>query len=116
MRFATHFQPVARQGDYRQRGSPFLYKQADGSTRLDFRQYCEDVNHGQFPDAVTIFLGPNDIFSFNDETIAAGIEKMLTHFDQLIEMIHTASPTMGPIRKTAPVSIRWREPSGGRLR
>ena len=93
MRFATHFQPVARQGDYRQRGSPFLYKQADGSTRLDFRQYCEDVNQGQFPDAVTIFLGPNDIFSFNDETIAAGIEKMLTHFDQLIEMIHTASPT-----------------------
>ena len=93
MRFATHFQPVARQGDYRQRGSPFLYKQADGSTRLDFRQYCEDVNQGQFPEAVTIFLGPNDIFSFNDETIAAGIEKMLTHFDQLVEMIHTASPT-----------------------
>ena len=29
-RFATHFTGVARRGDYRKRGSPFLYKNADG--------------------------------------------------------------------------------------
>jgi len=94
LRFATHFNEFARQGDYTKRGSPFLYKQADGSTKFDFPQYCNDVNQGKFPDAVTIFLGPNDIFSFNDETIGGGIDTMLTHYDRLVEMIQSASPAI----------------------
>ena len=92
-RFATHHAEVARQGDYAKRGSPFLYKYPDGTTKLDFAKYCNDVNEEKFPDAVTIFLGPNDIFSFNDETIAGGIETMLTHYDQLIDMVRSSSPT-----------------------
>ena len=92
-RFATHYTETARQGDYAKRGSPFLYKQADGSTKLDFPLYCQDINAGKFPDAVTIFLGPNDIFSFNDDTIAGGIDNMLIHYDKLIEMIPAASPS-----------------------
>ncbi|MEI8018496.1 MAG: SGNH/GDSL hydrolase family protein [Schlesneria sp.] len=91
-RFATHFTVTARLGDYAKRGSPFLYKQADGTVKLDFQHYCQDLNEGRFPDAVTIFLGPNDIFSYQDETIEAGIQEMLGHYDKLIEMVKTASP------------------------
>lgn len=92
-RFATHFTETARQGDYAKRGSPFLYKQDDGSTKLDFSRYCQDANNGKLPDDVTIFLGPNDIFSFNDDTIGPSIDNMLKHYDRLIEMIHAASKT-----------------------
>lgn len=93
LRFATHFSETAREGDYTKRGSPFLYKQDDGQTKLDFARYCRDVNQGQFPDAVTIFLGPNDIFSYTDETISKGVESMLTHYDTIIEMIRSTSPS-----------------------
>ena len=92
-RFVTYFDDTARQEVHAKRGSPFLYKQPDGSIKLDFPHYCQDVNEGRFPDAVTIFLGPNDIFSFQDDTIAGGIEDMLGHYDKLIEMVHTASPS-----------------------
>ena len=91
-RFTTHFAEIARQGDYAKRGSPFLYTQADGTVKLDFQHYCQDVNEGRFPDAMTIFLGPNDIFSYQDESITAGIQGMLSHYDKLIEMVKTASP------------------------
>ena len=33
------------------------------------------------------------IFSFNDDTIAGGIDNMLIHYDKLIEMIPAASPS-----------------------
>ncbi len=91
-RFVTHFAETARQGDYSKRGSPFLYKQSDGTVKLEFQHYCQDVNEGRYPDAVTIFLGPNDIFSYQDETIAGGIQEMLGHYDKLIEMVKAASP------------------------
>jgi len=93
LRFATHFGETARTGEYSKRGSPFLYLQADGKPKLDFLQYCQDVNAGKSPTHVTIFLGPNDIFSFHDETVEAGIDTMLTHYDQLIEMIRKSSPS-----------------------
>ena len=93
LRFATHYNDMARQGDYAQRGSPFLYKQPDNTVKLDFQRYCQDVNDGNFPDAVTIFLGPNDIFPLTDDTISAGIDTMLKHYDQLIEMVRTTSPS-----------------------
>ncbi|TXT36164.1 MAG: phage tail fiber [Planctomycetota bacterium] len=86
-RFATHFTENARSGDYKLRGSPFLYRGDDGKPVLDFARYCRDVNEGRLPDVVTICLGPNDIFSFNDDTIEGGIDDMLKHFDLLIEML-----------------------------
>lgn len=92
-RFATHFTPTARTGDYSKRGSPFLYAQENAPPRLDLKRYCQDVNSGKMPDRVTIFLGPNDIFSYQDDTLEAGIDKMLKYYDQLLTMIRTDSPS-----------------------
>lgn len=91
-RFATHYREVARTGDYKDRGSPFLYPQPDGDPQLDFTRYCRDVNEGRLPEIVTIFLGPNDVFSATDETIEATIDDMLRNYDALIQMVRTASP------------------------
>lgn len=86
-RFATHFAEPARSGMHPHRGSPFLYPDAAGKPQLDFTRYCQDVNQGKFPDVVTIFLGPNDIFNNNDQTIEGSIDDMLQNLDLLIEMI-----------------------------
>jgi lysophospholipase L1-like esterase len=105
-RFATHFTGIAREGDYGQRGSPFLYREGDQPPRLNFDRYADDVADGQIPGYVTIFLGPNDVYSLNDETIEAGIDTMLTHCDELIAAIHSAAPgttvgMMPPVPPTA---------------
>ncbi|HND53409.1 MAG TPA: SGNH/GDSL hydrolase family protein, partial [Pirellulaceae bacterium] len=92
-RFATHFTGTAREGDYRMRGSPFLYRTGDAAPRLDFARYCADVNGGKAPDVVAVFLGPNDIFSLNDETLEAGLDNILKHYDQLREMVQTPGST-----------------------
>jgi lysophospholipase L1-like esterase len=92
LRFATHSKGTPRQGVYAQRASPFLYPDAEGQPALDFAAYCRDVNAGRFPDFVTIFLGPNDIFSFNDATIDGGIRTMLENYDLLIGMVQKAAP------------------------
>lgn len=91
-RFTSHYTGIAREGDYRQRGSPFLYPDADGKPKLDFSAYCRDVNGGTPPDLVAIFLGPNDVFSFSDENIEAGIRTMIEHYDRLIGMVRGAAP------------------------
>jgi lysophospholipase L1-like esterase len=93
LRFATHATGTPRQGDYAQRASPFLYPASDGKPALDFAAYCRDVSEGRYPGYVTIFLGPNDIFSFNDATIDGGIRTMLENYDLLIGMVHKAAPT-----------------------
>ncbi|WP_010583485.1 SGNH/GDSL hydrolase family protein [Schlesneria paludicola] len=92
-RFVTHYTETARTGEYAKRGSPFLYKPENEAPRLDFTAYCRDVNEGRFPDVATIFLGPNDTFSFDDDTIEAGVDEMLKYLDQLVEMLQTASPS-----------------------
>jgi len=89
-RFATHYAETARRGDYRQRGSPFLYADGEGKPQLDLTRYYGDVNAGKAPDFVTIFLGPNDVFSATDETIEATIDRMLTHFESLVSEIQAA--------------------------
>lgn len=86
-RFATHYAEPARSGKHPMRGSPFLYQGIEGKPVLDFARYCGELNSGKFPDVVTIFLGPNDIFHYNDSTIESGIDDMLQHMDQLIDMI-----------------------------
>jgi lysophospholipase L1-like esterase len=91
-RFAAHYTGTAHGGDYKERGSPFLYPNEAGEPKLDFQRYCDDVAGGKHPDVVTIFLGCNDTFSATDETIAARIENMFTYLDQLLAAIHAASP------------------------
>ena len=91
-RFVTHFTGTARTGEYAKRGSPFLYKSESELPKLDFSAYCRDTNEGRFPDVATIFLGPNDIFSFDDDSLEGGIDDMLTHLDQLVQMLNSAAP------------------------
>jgi lysophospholipase L1-like esterase len=105
-RFATHYAETARRGDYRQRGSPFLYADGEGKPQLDFAHYYRDVNAGKVPDFVTIFLGPNDVFSATDETIEATIDRMLTHYESLVlgiqaESKETRIGVMLPVPPTA---------------
>ncbi len=95
-RFATHYKETARRGDYKDRGSPFLFGQGSDQPQLDFKRYCQEVNEGRIPDVVTIFLGPNDIFSATDETIEATIDDMLSHYDRLMQMVRQAAPQTRP--------------------
>lgn len=90
-RFITHYTGVAREGDRRKRGSPFLYKDTQGEVGLDFDRYCEEFNNGKSPDVVTIFLGCNDVFGATDENIDACIDTMIKYYDQLIQMICDSS-------------------------
>ena len=101
-RFATHYTGTARTGEYAKRGSPFLYPDAAGKPELDFTHYCQDINAGKFPDLVTIFLGPNDLFSFTDETIEPAINDVFLNLDLLIAMVHKASPST-PVAIMLPV-------------
>lgn len=90
--FAHHWTGVARQGRHTKRGSPFLYEDDAKQKKLDFARYLKDIGAAEPPDFVTIFLGPNDVYSAGDESIEAGIDTMLTAYDQLIAMVRAASP------------------------
>jgi lysophospholipase L1-like esterase len=105
-RFATHFTGTAREGEYTKRGSPFLYASEKNEKKLDFVRYCQDVSSGNFPNYVTIFLGPNDIFSATDENLEQTIETMLKHYDELIAMVRSASPktTIGSMLPVPPAA------------
>jgi lysophospholipase L1-like esterase len=91
-RHMTHFTETARTGDYKLRGSPFLYAGEDGKPALDFKRYCDEYNDGHAPDVVTIFLGPNDIYNATEQTQEAAIDKMLRYYDGIVEMVHNHSP------------------------
>jgi lysophospholipase L1-like esterase len=90
-RFATHYTGAARTANYKERGSPFIYEDPDGAKKLDFARYCEETNGGKAPDCVTIFLGCNDTFSANDESIESTIDGMLGHMDTLVAMVRGLS-------------------------
>jgi lysophospholipase L1-like esterase len=105
-RFATQYADPSKAGNYKERGSPFLYLNDAGEPELDFTRYCQDVNEGRFPDAVTIFLGCNDTFSATDETIQARMNDMFAALDLLIAAIHSVSPStrIGLIPPVPPTS------------
>lgn len=86
--FATCYTSTARQGPWTQRGSPFLYLDADKKPKLDFGQYCRDLNKGEAPDIVTFFLGINDTVPCTDANIDAQIDRTLKYFEILIAMVH----------------------------
>jgi len=86
-RFATHYTGVARTGNPRKRGSPFIYEDGGGKRNLDFARYCRDVNGGKAPDFVTIFLGCNDTFAATDQNIEGRIAEMFGHLDTLIQRV-----------------------------
>jgi len=86
--FATRYTGIARIGDYRKRGSPFLYQDVNEEPKFNFGRYCVEFNNGKKPDFVTILLGANDIFYANDGSIDRIIDEMLAHYDKLIKMLH----------------------------
>lgn len=91
-RFATFFTET-KTTDHTKRGSPFLFKNGTDAPRLDFAAYCREFNNEKYPDVVTIFLGPNDIFSLDDERIEAGVNDSLNHFELLMKMVWDVSPS-----------------------
>jgi lysophospholipase L1-like esterase len=90
--FVARYTGIARTGDYRKRGSPFLYKDGDEKPHLDFARYCKEFNNGRAPNYVTILLGANDVALANDGNIESSIDEMLSYYDTIIKMIHDFSP------------------------
>jgi lysophospholipase L1-like esterase len=106
VRFATHAQGTPRAGDYAGRASPFLYPNGEGQPALDFNRYFADVNEGRTPDLVCLFLGPNDIYPDTEATIEASIDRMLRHFDLLVQECERAAPqaTVGVLLPVPPAA------------
>lgn len=90
--FATRYNDIARAGHLTRDGSPFLFSNADGTAALDFTRYYAFTNRGEAPDFVTFFLGCNDTFSANDESIEGVIDGMLASLDALVMGVRAASP------------------------
>jgi lysophospholipase L1-like esterase len=93
--FCTFHGPLSRSGQFKRpdTGSPFIYDDgADGKPHLDFARYCKTFNDGRGPDAITILLGTNDVFTATDENIDQITDKMLGYYDQLIEAFHQVRP------------------------
>ncbi len=88
--FVTLHGPLSRSGYYKrpETGSPFVYETSPGQYQLDFARYCKEFNRGEGPDAITIQLTPNDVFSATDETIEGRVEKMVGFYDTLIKEFH----------------------------
>lgn len=82
--------PLSRTGLFKrpETGSPFVYLDSEGEPVLDFARYCREFNEGQGPDFLTLFLGPNDVFTATDGTIDARIDRMFGFYDQLIQAVH----------------------------
>jgi lysophospholipase L1-like esterase len=72
--------------------SPFLYQEGDTAPKLDFPRYCREQNDGKAPDAVTIFLGCNDVFGADDDSIADRAGVCIENLERLVQMIHDFAP------------------------
>jgi hypothetical protein len=103
--FITISGPKARSGYFKQTGSPFIYEDEPGKLVLDFPRYCKQFNNGVGPDAITVHLIPNDVFTCTDETIDKRVDGMIGYYDQLVESFHKArSDTRVGVILTAPAS------------
>src|SRR6185295_9260039 len=71
---------------------------------LDFARYCGQFNAGRGPDAITIHLIANDVFTATDETIDDRVTKMIGFYDQLIEAFHSVrrATRVGVVLSTPP--------------
>ena len=92
-RFATKYTGIARGGEYKKCGSPFIYKEGDADPKLDVPRFWREYNDGKAPDFVTILLGCNDTFSSTDDTIEERIDRMFRHYETLLKELRAAGPT-----------------------
>ena len=93
LRFTTHYTSAPRDADYKDRGSPFVYKTGENPPEIDFSRYCAENNGGATPSFVTIFLGCNDVFHAVDDNLESTIDGILQNIDLLIGMIHGLDST-----------------------
>jgi lysophospholipase L1-like esterase len=104
--FTTFSGPLSRTGEFKRpdTGSPFVYAHENGKPALDFARYCKQFNEGIGPDAITIFLGTNDVFSATDAMIEATIDRMFKHYDALVQAFRKvrADTRIGVILTTPP--------------
>jgi lysophospholipase L1-like esterase len=119
--FATRFTDAPRDAPYKEKPSPFIYKNEEGETGLDFARYCVENNGGKAPDVVTIFLGCNDTFGAKDDSIEAAIDTMFIHMDALVAMIHGLNPAtkiglIAPVPPTASQDAFGRNYKNGQTR
>ena len=91
--FATLSGPLSRSGVYKrpETGSPFMYTNESGESRLDFKRYCADLNQDQPVDFVIIQVGGNDIWRATDEDIDTYIDNVFSYYDALVDMIQAYS-------------------------
>jgi lysophospholipase L1-like esterase len=92
--FVTLHGPLSRSGKHKrpETGSPFVYDDDGSKPHLDFARYCKQFNDGAGPDAITVHLIPNDVFTATDETIDARVTKMIGYYDQLVEAFQKVRP------------------------
>jgi len=73
------------------KSSPFLFKK-DDKVVLDFKNYCDKNNNGKAPDYITILLGINDVFSFDDVQFEQNLPAIFASADTLINEFRKMSP------------------------
>jgi lysophospholipase L1-like esterase len=104
--FATFHGPLSRSGEFKRpdTGSPFVYGDTDETAHLDFARYCEQFNGGRGPDAITIFLGTNDVFTASDENIETRVDRVFKYYDALVNAFRKmrADTRIGVVLTTPP--------------
>lgn len=73
------------------KSSPFLVRK-DGKVVLDFKNYCDRNNNGKAPDYITILLGINDVFLFDDAQFDQNLPAVFASADTLINEFRKVSP------------------------
>lgn len=77
--------------DYKAK-SPFLFPDANGKPVLDFKKYLDKYNEGKAPDFITVFLGTNDVFLANDDTVDKKLDEIFAYADILLGEFRKAAP------------------------
>jgi lysophospholipase L1-like esterase len=103
--FVTLHGPLSRSGQHKlETGSPFVYDDNGSKPHLDFARYCQQFSDGRGPDAITVHLIANDVFTATDQTIGERVDKMIGYYDELIEAFHRVRPEtrIGVVLSTPP--------------
>lgn len=92
--------------DYKAK-SPFLFPDEKGKPVLDFQKYLDKYNGSKAPDFITVFLGTNDVYPVNEDTlIDKKIDEIFKYADILIAEFRKVAPQarIGLITTVPPVA------------
>lgn len=93
-RFLKHYEPNP-DGTYRKKGSPFVFKEQDGSINLNLQRYLDLHCEGEPPSVIIFKLGINDCFLVNPENPSAidqKIDEVFGYADQMIAAFRKIAP------------------------